>query len=55
MCVINIYIYYIGIFSVFSLKSKFLLYYPKKLEKYPKKSLATLRGVAGPHPIFGKN
>ena len=47
-------------FSVFSLKSKFLLYYvpsllSKKIEKYSQKSLATLKGVAGLHPIFGKN
>ena len=38
---------------VFSLKSKFLLYheayYPKKLEKYSQKMLATLRGVEGTH------
>ena len=27
----------------------------KKIEKYSQKSLATLRGVAGPHPFFGKN
>ena len=30
-------------------------YYPKKLEKYFQKLFATLRGVAGPHPFFGKN
>ena len=40
-------------FSVFCLKSKFLLYhvayYPKKIEKYSQKNLA------GSHPFFGKN
>ena len=27
----------------------------KKIEKYYQKSVATLRGVAEPHPFFGKN
>ena len=45
-------------FSVFRLESKFLLYHVanyqtnKKLETYSHKILATLRGVAGPHPFF---
>ena len=54
MRAINIYIY------VLSLRSTFLLYYvayyptTKNRTIFPKK-LATLRGVAGPHPFFGKN
>ena len=47
---INRYIYMFSVFSLYHVAN-----YPKKLEKISPKFLATLRGVAGTHPFFGKN
>ena len=41
---------YIGMFSVYSLKSKFLLYYVAYHPKFSRKSM-----MAGHHSFFGKN